>query len=176
MQKTGILKWNPEFIDEDFISAYRWMIEQMGRRIGSKPDGNTFPLWAWYRWEGKSKKPDLRFRAHLPSGVKGVRIEFFIDENLILLSDFSDWHFVLNYWYLPETEEEGEYFEKKLEREGLSFYTEKPLSHTGYHNEIVKSWERIFNVDLSDTGNSIQATFWELPLKNVVAVKEFIAR
>lgn len=176
MQKTGFLYGNPDFVDEDFMEPYRWMIEQMKIKIGNKPSCNSVPLWAWYRWEGKKKRPDLRHVAHLPTGTKGVRIEFLIDDSLILLSDFMNWHCVLNYCYLEETDEEFDDFEKKLEKEGLSCCLEKPLPHAGYHNEIVKSWEKIFNVDLSDTESSIQATFWELPLKNVVDVKEFIAR
>ena len=43
MQKTGILKGNSEFVEEDFISSYRWMIEQMEKKLAGKPDNNSFP-------------------------------------------------------------------------------------------------------------------------------------
>jgi hypothetical protein len=36
------------------------------------------------------------------------------------LSDFDLWHYVLNYWYLPESEAEGEEFELELKQYGLS--------------------------------------------------------
>ncbi len=56
MQKTGFLYGNPDFVDEDFIEPYRWMIEQMELRIWNKPSCVSVPLWAWYRWEGKEEE------------------------------------------------------------------------------------------------------------------------
>lgn len=36
------------------------MANQMKMRIGNAPEGVTFPVWAWYQWEGKRKRPDMR--------------------------------------------------------------------------------------------------------------------
>ena len=42
---------------------------------------------------------------HLPKGERGVRLELQVADDRVLLSDFDLWHYVLNYWYLPETRE-----------------------------------------------------------------------
>jgi hypothetical protein len=36
----------------------------------------------------------------------GVRLELEIPDGTALLSDFSLWHYPLNYWYLPSTGED----------------------------------------------------------------------
>ena len=71
-------------------------------------------------------KPDLRSSGHLLKGERGVRIEFRVSDRLILLSDFDLWHYVLNYWYLPESQKDDEAFESELSRRGLSFTKRNP--------------------------------------------------
>ena len=142
------------------------------------------PLWAWYQWEGEQRRrPDLRSSGHLPRGEQGVRIEFEIDANLVLLSDFELWHYALNYWYLPTSSAEGDTFEMKLAEQGSSFYKTKPLPDPVFDKAIRESWERIFNVGWAEEDlavpraeKSIQAAFWGLPLESVRRVDEFTAR
>jgi hypothetical protein len=98
------------------------------------------------------------------------------------------WHYVLNYWYLPETEKEGEEFDKKLTAAGSSLTgcsVRNPLPHAKCRQMIERSWERIFDLTWTDPDHaivpptkdrSIQGTMWELLLKDVVDAKEFTAR
>lgn len=184
LQTQGIFLCYDQYVDKDDLNAYEWMVEKMNKLIPVQRPDNGFPLWAWYQWEGeKRKKPDLRSAAHLPRGQRGVRIEFQIDDHLVLLSDFELWHYVLNYWYLPTSTTDGENFDKKLAQQGLSFYKTKPLPDPAFHEIITKSWERIFDIEWEEKDiaaprakKSIQATFWELPLANVRRVDEFVAR
>jgi hypothetical protein len=189
LQRNGRLRAERRHLIKEYLGSYRWMAEQMIRRLPvSRPSHDTMPLWAWYQWEGKRKKPDLRTGGHLPTGDRGVRIEFLLEDNEVLLSDFDLWHYVLNYWYLPTSEREGRSFEKKLAAKGLSFYQcnhERPLPHAQYRKEIEQSWERIFDIDWCDRSHaiadppekkSIQATFWELRLKDVSEFTMFTAR
>ena len=97
-------------------------------------------------------------------------------DDRVLLSGFDLWHFVLNRWYLPRTEKDGETFEAKLARAGLS-PLQDPLPHATLRREMEKSWERIFDLSWSDLQNdvvhrakyrSIQGTMWELLLDDVV--------
>lgn len=191
-QQAGILRTDTTYIEADkFASqammAYKWLVEQMEQRIGSKPSGVEFPIWAWYQWNNdRQRKPDLRSSGHLQRGQKGVRIEFGIDDQQVLLSDFDLWHYALNYWYLSLNEQEDMAFEAELEAHGFSFYEMKPLPHTAYHQRILDGWQRIFDLDWHDeTGyisenrkkdKSIQATLWELPLAHIRKVTTFIAR
>ena len=184
LESAGVLHTNRRCIDNYFLAAYNWMAEQMRHRLAVRPSETALPLWAWYQWQGQNRrKPDLRASGHLMKGERAVRIEFEIDDRVVLLSDFELWHFVLNYWYLPVSEDDGEAFEKELAKHGLSFFHTKPLPHRKYHERIEKSWRRIFDLDWSSEGiaspraeKSIQATLWKLRLDQVKNVQEFIAR
>lgn len=153
-------------------------------RLGPPPESWYFPIWAWYQWEGeKRRKPDLRAGGHLGKGENGIRIEFECCEEAALLSDFDLWHFVLNYWYLPISENEGEVFEAELAAQGLSFFRQKPVPEAEYHRKIIESWNRIFNLhwstpDLAEPfpRKSIQATIWELSIDQVRSYKLFTSR
>ena len=183
LQKSGVLSGRQQYVDPYFVTAYQWLVEQMKTRIGPPPEADVFPIWAWYQWEGQKKKPDLRSGGHLPKGELGVSIEFEASENRVLLSDFDLWHYVLNYWYLPKSLAEGDRFEAELEGKGMSFYKDKPLLDIKYHQQIVESWQRIFDFswhdeDISNTveQRSIQATLWELHMNDVQDIRTFKAR
>jgi len=161
--------------DEIWDMAYCWMTGQMKKRLGSRPNAECFPIWAWYQWRGaKRRRPDLRAGGHLAKHETGVRIEFECSENAALLSDFELWHYVLNYWYLPQSVSDDEAFESELANKELSFFTTKPLPDQEYHEKIVHSWERIFDLNWFQSGlsaprdqKSIQATIWQVKLEQV---------
>jgi len=185
LQTSGTLCCDARLSDKDFAEAYEWMAEQMCKRLQvRRPAYGVLPLWAWYQWDGEQRrKPDLRSGGHLPRGERGVRIEFEIDDNLVLLSDFELWHYVLNYWYLPASVAEDEAFSAKLTERGMSFYKTKPLPEPTFDKAIRESWERIFNLDWAEEDlaapraeKSIQATYWELSLERVKRVDEFVAK
>jgi hypothetical protein len=182
---SGVLRGIRERIMEQvWESPYQWMIRQMEQRIGPPPTPGAYPVWAWLQWENaKRTKPDLRAGGHLPKRESGVRIEFECPDSSALLSDFDLWHFVLNYWYLPESEVEGDEFEAQLAERGFSFFKTKPLPNRFYHDRIVASWDKIFDLDwqeseiaLPRSEKSIQATLWELNADQVRNHDYFKAR
>jgi hypothetical protein len=184
IKTKGVLRSNSADADASFLPAYQWMSEQMRVRVGPPSTDDALPLWAWYQWQdSRKRKPDLRFAGHLPKGKRGVCIEFEIDETQALLSDFELWHYVLNYWYLPVSEKEGEKFEAELERHNLSFFQTKPLPDPKSHQAIVASWQRIFDLNWTVKGlaepkpkKAIQATLWEIRSVCIRDVQEFTAR
>lgn len=94
-QNTGVLKSNIKYAEPNFINAYKWMANQMSFRIPCTATFDIFPIWAWYKYDEKYR-PDLRKTAHLAKGDKGVLIEFEESFDNVLLSDFMNWHLVLN--------------------------------------------------------------------------------
>ena len=78
-------------IDSWFRPAYDWMVGQLEQRVKNYPR-KKYPIWAWYH-----PKPGLRRSGHLPCGTSGVRIEFLVSSDRVLLSDFEAWHGVLNF-------------------------------------------------------------------------------
>src|ERR1700753_1841387 len=88
-QKTGVFQAESRWVYPDFVPAYQWMMTHMSQRIGPAPEGCVFPVWAWYQWSSVTRpKPDLRYSAHLPPGLSGVRISLEVNARDILLSDF----------------------------------------------------------------------------------------
>lgn len=188
LQRDGIL-YGPETVDDsiEWRTAYDWMVEQMERRIGPRPKPGVYPLWAWYQWDGETRRrPDLRSALHVPGGTKAVRIEFEIAEDQILLSDFGAWHVPLNYGYLALDEAEDAAFEAELAAHSLAWEPGQHLPDPAFHAKTLKSWERIFDVDQVDphrwwtepskAEKDIQGTFWSLSLAQVRKATPFVGR
>lgn len=130
----------------------------------------------------KRIRPDLRSSGHFRKGTRGVRIEFEIPDDQVLLSDFESWHYVLNYWYLARSEAEDKAFDRYIALKGFDYFITRPLPEP-YHNQLVATWLRIFDLDWADDyvaspreQKSIQAVFWELRLDHVKNVDFFVSR
>ena len=114
----------------DDKDKYIWMADKMLEKGITRK--RTYPVWAWYAYDGKRKNPDLRCSDHLPGGIKGVCIEFNACESEVLLSNFERWHCVLNNWYLYKNDKENAYFEK--------------YPHLLSETVMKKSWDRMFDL------------------------------
>jgi hypothetical protein len=70
--KYGFISGKQPYVDEDFLSPYHWLMNQMDKRIGKRPFSECYPVWAWYQYNGSNKrKPDLRSTGFLPKSTKG---------------------------------------------------------------------------------------------------------
>ena len=168
LQEQGFFRTDRRFVDNFFLKAYDWMTEQLKKKT-PPPKGVDLPVWAWYRYGGLNQiKPDLRRNAHLKRGEKGVRIEFEVPENLVLLSGFDAWHAVLNDWCFSLNDEEYDYYKKM----------EKICSKAVFDKMKRQSWLKIFDLNLLDdpSTDGVQAVLWELKIEWVKKVDFFIAR
>ena len=130
--------------DKDiFEEPYQWLIHEMEKRVGPRPKGVTYPIWAWYRTNGKLHKPDLNswmIRTIYPN-EEAICIELLIDRNRVVLSDEPLWVFgPLNHLAIHEAED-------------------YPMNQS--KEEIYNTWYKIFDVD-SEESDWVQATFWEI--------------
>lgn len=162
-QNRGRIYADGKYLLKELKFAYKWMANQMTERLGP---GNSYPVWAWYQYNNHKKRiPDLRSSGHLGKGTKGVRLEFWMYQNEILLSDFSLWHYPLNNIYLGDDD--------KIEKEINKYlHTNKPPE---IQRKIEESWCKIFNLKRK-TNKIIQATMWEIPIDRIVDKIFFIAR
>lgn len=104
----GFFEGNIDFIDINFLQAYKWMRKQMKKRL--KKYDNSFPIWLW------PQRPDLRQAIYAYERDRDhVLLEITVDEDEILGSDFDAWHYVLNKWVLGY-ENESIDIEKSWER------------------------------------------------------------
>ncbi|MDO4647305.1 MAG: DUF3841 domain-containing protein [Eubacteriales bacterium] len=150
MLDTGVLRADENHLlfegNYGFKKSYLWMSEQMRKRIGNPLEEVRFPVWAWYQWEGKRKRIDMR--SHGFSDTPGepiVLLTVDVPEDRVLLSDFDNWHFVLNNSEVPYIEDHD--WDKEYSQQ-----------------EKEDSWELIFNYDKAydDCPLSTQATMWEI--------------
>ena len=170
-QKTGVLRADPNHLifDGEFQAAYDWMASQMRQRIGAAPTGVQYPIWAWYQWEGKRKRMDLRKSGYAKRGTPMVQITFEADTKDFLLSDFDDWHIILANQYLADNEQDWD-----------DFYASE---HHHRNDEVIASWDKVFDLnrhapdwDTAPENRTIQATLWEIRLSQVKKVEYFIAK
>ena len=179
-QRRGVLRADGRRITlRDLRPAYRWLMDQMRCRLSGY--AGRYPVWAW-----SAPKPDLRWRAHLPPGTPGVRVEFVAPADAVLLSDFDAWHIVLARDYLALTEEEDEAWEGRARAAtGMDFPRFEALP-SDLQAEVRASWERIFDLDAlnaaplwhADRNDTqfVQAVLEEVRLDQVVRVTPFVAR
>ena len=137
-----------------FVDAYDWMAKQMETRIGEAPMGVHYPIWAWYR-------NDDDYSDWNEDGRKYAKITLEIDPSRVLLSDFNEWHCVLNDCPLLDENLSEEEFEAEWDR-----------CVAAGPEAVRATWERIFY----DDGDCVQATFWELYLSDIVDVEVFVSR
>ncbi len=161
--KTGTLRANEDFIWKDvFQKSYHWMCRQMKERIGESPKGVRYPVWAWYQYEGKRKRPSMRKlrKRYGNPGTPLVVLTIDVPDDNVLLSDFGYWHHVLNDVHMVFPFDVDVHYPQDVKE---------------------KSWENIFDITCSfDDGEttviSTQATMWEIKKEWVQKVKYFVGR
>lgn len=188
LTEQGHLHYLDEWLekDEDFCywnTPFLWMAEHLRIKAGDPPEGVKYPLWAWHQWDGaKRPRPDLRSGSIGTTGTVAYRVEFEIDPNDVILSDFSTWSCVLNGWHLPWNEADYEDFDARLKKAGLSKFVEGDLPEP-WQSEIRQSWLRVFDLSHSDTyitepmeKKEVQACYWQLRAEQIRKVDRFVCR
>ena len=177
LMRDGVFICDSNKVPEpSFCERYEWMNKKLAQK-DKKPDNVSYPIWAWYRFNGKEKKPDLRHSCYGTRGDKMVCLELEVPDENVLLSDFDLWHFPLNNWWLYDCFRDG-YCDEDHDKDHAWFYA---LSQEEQRAEIEKSWERIFDItpyenDWIEKGKYVQAVFWELKKEYVRKIQQFTAR
>lgn len=180
----------PENEHDNCNHAYRWMVKQMTARIGPPPDGTHYPIWAWYKCQGRPDgKPDMRSWRAEEDATHVVRLKLDVPDWDVLLTDFDDWNCALNYWYLPRNMADQEAFDKMVKLSGHKWFDVGDMTKTSPHLEkarriLERSWDRMIGVreaesqycDLPWKFRTIQATFWQIKPEYVISAKRFRAR
>jgi hypothetical protein len=160
--------------EDGFSAAYAWMRAAMSRSGLSEPSStqksDLTPWWCWIQASNGRNIPTLD-----DAEAGAVLFELKIPMDELLVSRFTAWHCVLNYWYLSKSEQDDENFEAQCMAAGLSSRDREALAKTRLHDVIEQSWDSIF--DLTNQGNywfndlneeMLQGVFWELRPEMVV--------
>ncbi|MCV9964443.1 DUF3841 domain-containing protein [Pararhizobium sp. BT-229] len=182
LNRDGRIIGSPEHSPHpEFAAAYGWLADVMRRRLGHAPDGchPNWPVFAWALHNGLSplayNREQDRPRSEDPNEASFL-IGFDVPDGSYLLSDFDDWHFVLNNWYLPsggssiDETDECDAFEAFCKRHERSPYGYDGLTAIPEVEAMRQAnWERI--VDRPYDNGSVQASLWELRAEWVFLVK-----
>ena len=171
LKKNGVLRLKEEdrkltyagdadkALNNPFDSPYRFIIYKMKELLPPPVDKDCFyPIWAWVKCSGRytpSKKWD-----EIHQGK--IRLKLEIDSSRLLLSDFDLFCYLISGGlYFKKSQADIDYYGKDIFQPDEFFYP---------------NWEYIFDLhrkEKDDYGCSyhnetIQATFWELFLEDVV--------
>ena len=170
-QEIGILKAdNNNICCNSWFGSYNWIEYKMHVLLPTSDIECIHPIWAWYKYSDK-RKPDLRKSKHLNKGEIGYRIEFKVEDNKVLLTDFSNWHLVLN----CSNED------LKLSQSSLNIEPDDDIEaykQEGWKvkdNKFIYNWDDII-VDKNSDLSYIQATLWYVKMEQVKSVKKFKSR
>lgn len=165
IERTGTFRCDPSrsfnLTKENSLKRqYAWLMEQMEKRIGRRPEGVSYPVWAWHTWEFGRRMPDPDSGAFLESREQKIALTLDLPEDRMVLTDFDAWQLVMNSSFLSDVIETEEEFEKQLS--WLVGLSEEELL-----KETERSWQRVFDVEPYDSdtfsrGRYVQATFWEI--------------
>lgn len=138
-EKRGYWTGEKEYIETDEherLRPYAWMRDEMAARI---PDfSGDYPMWAWLkRPSAKAKENSKKF-----TGThEAIRLTVVVPRSRILISDFDNWHCVLNDNPLCKTEAEYDHYSDAFPQH-WSTYTEE--QRVAYFNAISPTWRGIF--------------------------------
>lgn len=142
-------------LDDQFRASYHWLIGEMTPTI-PQPDGVELPIWAWAKNYGISQKPDRRRMLFNSYSKDDAILELEVPDGLVLLSDYDDWHFVLNNCPIQSDEE----WEIDPDRE----FSEA---------EKFESWKQVFS---TESKGFVQACFWFIEPEYLVKVHRLRTR
>lgn len=157
--------------DSIWEDPYRWMMEQMARRVPGYQ--GRHPWWAWHTYIIDCARPDLRSLRHWCRGPS-VMLTLDVPDQEVLLSNFDAWHAVLNGTPITDTEAAYDALVQAIwERRKKGLPMEEEIER-----HLRQSWEHIFDLDgLKEHWMwptfSVQACFETLRLTDVKRVQFF---
>ena len=174
--------WHSEDRPNLTLAAYDWLCGQMEQRGMARPAPDAYPVWAFQQWAGPHRpRPDLRTSSlkNWAAGSRSVLLTLEVPADAVLLSDYDAWHSALNYWYLARPGRANA-FDRLCKSRGASYYRQKPLKDQELHQQVLDSWQQIFDLpalprlmEFKKRDQVVQGTFWTLAPHHVVEAVEF---
>lgn len=172
LDAEGILSCPIDRADDDpiFLQAYEWMKHAMIGAGICPPAQGLSPWWCWIRREGDSQMPYVEDLEGLNDPVV---LQMSIPAQDVVPSCFDLWHFVLNRWYVYDSDEDELDFDRALAAAGAGY-----SANTYLQARLQASWTAVFDLDRScpDMGffetKSFQGCFWTLKREYVKAILE----
>lgn len=142
-----------KIIYDNIKNAYDYMTKCLEEYCPKDEYAKDYPIWLWYKFSNKEHIPHLRKGSTYFSKedtTPSVRIELSIPDDRVLLSDFSDWHFVLNGSKYCNNSWENDIINSGCRYPNIKGTDEKYYkTFTGLDNSFIRNkynWGTIFNI------------------------------
>lgn len=138
-------------ISKLFLEPYDWFVRNASQMV-ARPQGAEYAVWVFLNRNMVSN-----------AGPGDYLIEAHIPKDEVIVFDEAKWLRILNLAYIPGDPDDGKKFKDKLNRYGLTQDSQAYLSnfYPQLKQEIVKSWDRLFDESIKLPGNQMGAV-WEL--------------
>ncbi|ALO67025.1 hypothetical protein AS189_11625 [Arthrobacter alpinus] len=143
---TGRIVPNPALAAPTKEDAYSWLYRQMNKRLPTRGDG---ALWFW----AKIRRPDLISQCGWADG--DVLLTCHIPREHVLLSQYDDWHQVLNHCPVaaPRPHENDDAYRKRFDDQLDDFFGR--VSAAGQWGNRVSDWPENFQHEIEMTWEQI---------------------
>ncbi len=157
LERKGISYVKKRYIEDKygsvswiFQTAYSFMCKKLAQSLDKPPEAET-PVWLYYDAGQIALSPE----------VKLLRLEVPVKE--VLLFDARKWTDILNLSYVG-AEEEKRVFEQEMQRQGIRTSSEVFSSpfYPLWKNKIVKSWDKVLEMDENFDKRFLQGAAWYL--------------
>lgn len=175
---NGSIVGSPKHSDyQEFEQAYGWLANAMDQRIGMAPV-HCNPQWPVFAWSLHDGLDPLVYDKESTDIHADFLVGFEPPEGSYLLSDFDDWHFILNDWFLPSCGsdddagmEEMHIFDNHCAAAGYDKFGRPGKSGPSAEIEAMRRshWGRIIDFPLSS--GSVQASLWEIKKEWIFLVR-----
>lgn len=171
-------KEDPEYAKR-FIQGYDFISHHLND-ISLKPDGITYPVWSWYStYECDAEDVISEFQEGYKDNKESVvLIELEVPDNEVLLSNFANFHDVLN----DHTSENNAYFLQVCNKHNCDEYEDEygqlwcethwkeafALMDNATEEEKRSSWDKYVIKDIDYDVDFIQACFWKISPEYVI--------
>lgn len=173
--------------EECFKKAYDYMADKLEHKYSKKniknaPKNLIYPRWAFYQWESETDLIHSANKSLFEDFNGKVLLKLNVPKEQVLLSDYDNWHYCLNGWYLPKDERDLDNWFYICEIANLKIadilFNKSNSIYVKYlQKRIYNSWRNIFNLNYPNMVcdgdlKSTQAVFWKIDLDNVLEVKK----
>lgn len=152
-----------------FSNAYLWISKKLSEKVYLFCEDLT-PIWFWYKIDGKEVSYD-KIEMMGERSKPYLIIQYKVDLDEVLLSDYQRWHMALNQSFLALNEEERDFWDSLLDERPFSLLKddEKKI--------IIDSWSRcIYPTQASEIWEpseyaDIQGCLWKIDQKQILSYK-----
>lgn len=169
--------------EEMFFRGYNYIAEKL-EEISPKPKDAVYPVWSWYSTEDAPAQEIIQYfkEGYQESTEKFVLIELEVPDNEVLLSNFAEFHDVLN----NHTIESDSYFLsvcnshgcEEYEYDGNQLWCEIhwkevfDIMDQATEEEKKSSWNKYVIDNIDYDADFIQACFWKITPEQVISYNE----